>query len=103
MDERNFTLDEIKESLDEFLGQASDAAAPALERFAELQEQRAARLGSARERLKAGLGEDHPQVTALGEAAALADRLRSSLRATSVRESHRPKVGPHEWVVFGRV
>jgi hypothetical protein len=89
--------------MDELLKRATEATASALTQFAELQEKRAARLDKAEKRLKAHLSENHPRVVALGRAASSAAQLKQSLHTQAAREARRPKPGPDEWLIFGRV
>jgi hypothetical protein len=103
MAEQEVTLDDVKTSVDDLLKQATDATASTLTQFAELQEKRAARLAKAEKRLRAHLGENHPRVVALARAESKADKLKQFLHTTAVRKARRPKVGPDEWLVFGRV
>jgi Transthyretin-like family len=103
MTENEFTPGDVKVALDAFIDQSSDAAVPIMEGFAELQERRATRLADAEVRLKEGLGEDHPRVVALRQSAFAAEDLKRSLRTTAVRDGRLPKLGEHQWMVFGRV
>lgn len=103
MEENEFPLDKIAASLNEVLEQVSSGQIPALRRFAELQERRATHLSAAEARLKSHLGEDHPRVIALRRAASSAGKLKRTLSTTAERIARRPKISPHEWVVFGQV
>src|SRR5574341_1515942 len=103
MDNKQSTADEIKRKLEELLQQASGATAPALGSFGDLQERRAARLSKAEAKLKVELGDDHPAVAVARQAADSATALKASLHTEASRISRRPKVGPREWMVFGRI
>jgi hypothetical protein len=103
MADNEFTPDDVKGALDAFIDRSSDVAVPIMEDFAELQERRAARLADAGARLEEHLGEDDPRVTALRQSASAAEDLKRALRTTAVRDDRLPKVGPQEWMVFGRV
>jgi hypothetical protein len=101
--DNEFTLEDVKGALDAFIDRSSDAAVPIMEGFAELQERRAARLTDAGARLEEHLGEDDPRVTAMRQGAFAAKDLKRSLRTTAARDDRLPKMGPQEWMVFGRV
>lgn len=103
MADNEFTPDDVKGALDTFIDRSSDAAVPIMQSFAELQERRAERLAGAVSRLTEELGEDDPRVTALRRSAFAAEDLKRSLRTTAARDDRLPKVGPQEWMVFGRV
>ena len=103
MDKKKFTRDEIATSLNEMLDQASSARTPGMRAFARLQDKRSTRLSNLEVRLKASLGENHPQVVALRSAASRAMRFAHSLGTAAERASRRPKVGPEDWLVFGRI
>ncbi len=103
MAENKITPEDIASSMQALLDQLSDGRASTLAQFAEAHEKRATRLAGAEARLKARLGDDHPRVMALRRAVATTNELKTSLRTTATREARRPKIGPHEWLVFGRV
>ena len=103
MPNEQMTPDEIKTSVDDLLKQATDATTSTLTQFAELQERRATRLANAEKRLKANLGENDPRVVALARAASEANQFGQALSTTATRNARRPKVGPDDWLVFGRV
>jgi hypothetical protein len=83
--------------------QVSDAAGPLLDQFARFQDQRVKRLAGVAARLQSTLGEDHPRVTALRDAASAAGRLRLALQADPGRVVKQTVAGAEEWVVAGRV
>jgi hypothetical protein len=97
------TLEELRTLAEKLAENVGEGGPKLLERFAALQQQRAARLASAEARLKVRLGEDHPRVVALRQAAAAAGGLEQALRTQGERAARRPRPGPHEWLVFGRV
>jgi len=103
MPENPITTDDVEAAFRELLDRSTEAVVPALEALAEAQEKRAARLAGAQARLTASLGASHPKVVALREAAVAASELKTSLDTAAVRERHRPRLKPHEWMVFGRV
>jgi competence ComEA-like helix-hairpin-helix protein len=100
---QEISLEEIKTAVAELLQQTSKVASPLLTQFAELHERRAARLAAAEARLKTQLGEDHPRVVALRRAATEADEWKRATSTMAERLARRPKLRPHEWVVFGQV
>lgn len=103
MADNEFTPEDVKGALEEFIDRSSDAAVPIMQSFAEVQERRAARLADAVSRLTEQLGEDDPRVTALRQGSFAAEDLKRSLRTTAARDDRLPRVGPQEWMVFGRV
>ncbi|NMG08781.1 hypothetical protein [Brasilonema sp. UFV-L1] len=103
MNANDIPLDNIKNLFNELQKQTNDAIVGSFTQLASLQQQRAARLASAEDRLKASLGENHPQVIALREAATFANQLQQNLQTTLTRAQRRPQVKPGEWVVFGTV
>src|SRR5687768_3577130 len=84
-------------------GNAATDFVSALDSFAVLHEQRAARLAGIEQRLRRHLGEDHPRVVALRRASSSAAQLQLSLKTTVDRARRLPSVSRREWVVFGRV
>jgi Transthyretin-like family len=103
MNDPQFSLDNIPASFDQLLQQVMAASVTNLEQFAAQQEQRTLRLVAIQGRLKTELGENHPQVVALGEAAAFAHTIKQSLQTTAKRATSRPKVNPNQWMVFGTI
>lgn len=103
MNEQQLPFETIKAQFDRLLQVADAASLATLEQFATLQEERAVRLARVQERLKADLGENHPQAIALGNAAAMAQEMKHALETIAVRTARRPKVKENEWLVFGRV
>ncbi|GET39232.1 transthyretin-like family protein [Microseira wollei] len=103
MSEPEFEVNNINALVENLLSQAADANLQMLESFANIQNRRAARLADAEARLKADLGENHPQVVALHDAAAMAAAMNHALETIAVRTARRPKVKENEWLVFGRV
>ncbi len=101
--ETEFAPADIANAVQELLGKLSADRATELGRFAEIHQQRAARLAGAAARLQKALGEADPRVVALRQAGAASEQLYASANAEAAREARRPKAGPHEWVVFGRV
>lgn len=83
--------------------QASAFAAPGLAAFAELYKSRAASLKELQEGLNAEPGENAAQVLIPAGAAEAAEQISAWLETEARREEKRPKVGPNEWAVFGRV
>jgi len=100
---QDVTPDAIKALMTDLLDQPAEAQPPTLEHFAALYGQRAARLAGAADRLQARLGQDHPRVASLRRTAAAADALTHSLGTTAARATRLPKLGPRDWLVFGRV
>ncbi|HKG21527.1 MAG TPA: hypothetical protein VKC34_06475 [Blastocatellia bacterium] len=72
--------DEIRNAVEDALKQVSGRPEAALGEFVELQERRIERLKATEEYLKTTLGEDHPEVLALGVAAEEAEKLKDELR-----------------------
>ncbi|HVF90319.1 MAG TPA: hypothetical protein VNH22_09630, partial [Blastocatellia bacterium] len=72
---------EIRSALEEAFRQVSGRPEAALGEFAELQERRIERLKATEEYLKTTLGEDHPEVVALGAASKETEKLKDALRA----------------------
>jgi hypothetical protein len=103
MSEPEFEVNNINALVENLLSQAAGANLQLLESFANIQNRRAARLADAEARLKADLGENHPQVAALHDAAAMAAAMNHALATMAVRTARRPKVKENEWLVFGRV
>ena len=103
MSEPEFEVNNINALVDNLLSQVADANLQMLEGFANIQNRRAARLAAAEARLKADLGENHPQVVALRDRAAAADAIERSLQTMVGRTPRRPQVKENEWLVFGRV
>lgn len=89
--------------LEAVLEQVSDARKPGLEKFAQLQKRRTARMRKAEKRLEKVLGQQNPRVIALGKAASSASRLHTEVSVAAKRESHKRWVAAHEWAIFGEV
>ncbi|MFB2976709.1 hypothetical protein [Microseira sp. BLCC-F43] len=103
MSDPEFEVNNINALVENLLSQAAGANLQILESFANIQNRRASRLADAEARLKADLGENHPQVAALHDAAAMAAAMNHALETMAVRTARRPKVKENEWLVFGRV
>ncbi|WP_414569483.1 hypothetical protein [Nostoc sp. CCY 9925] len=103
MNANDIPLDNIQNLFNELQKQTNDATIANFTQLASLQQQRATRLAGAEARLKATLGENHPQVIGLREAASFANQLQQNLQTTVTRTQRRPQVKPGEWVVFGTV
>jgi hypothetical protein len=84
-------------------GNEATAFVAALDSFAVLHEQRAARLAGVEQRLRRHLGEDHPRVVSLRRASAAAAQLQLSVKSTVDRARSLPSVSRGHWVVFGKV
>jgi hypothetical protein len=99
----SISLDDIAPTAERALDEVAAGAAATLHDFAGLLDARAARLAAAANRLKETLGEDHPKVVALEQAAAEAQTLGASARVEADRQSRRPRLEPDRWLLFGRV
>src|SRR5438046_2355388 len=102
-DEEPIRLPDDPDSVIPIFLEASEAAGPLLAQFAQHQDQRIARLAAAEARLRSTLGEDHPRVIALRDAASTAGRLKLALQAIPSRVVKPPVAGADEWIVSGRV
>jgi hypothetical protein len=78
--------EELGRALEEGFKQVSGASGQAVGEFAALQERRIERLKATQEYLKSTLGEDHPEVIALGLASKETEELKDALRARSDSE-----------------
>ena len=94
---------QVQDALYNMLKQATQSSAPVLGTLAQLQQRRIDRLNGAAQALGQELGNDHPMVLALREAAALAEQQNAKLNAQSSRLKAWPKVRSNEWCVFGSV
>jgi DNA-binding CsgD family transcriptional regulator len=103
MEPKGFSAKELATMLDDTLRQARKARVPALRRLAELQEKRAERLAAVEDRLTSALGEDHPRVSEIHQAALVGRNLTGALNTTAERIARRPEIGGREWVVAGQV
>src|SRR5215218_7149294 len=103
MPEVSIRLSDIAPTAERALDEAAAAAAATLGDFATVLDARAERLAAAANRLDETLGENHPEVVALRQAAAAAQTLRASVGDEAGRQSRRPTPGPEDWLVFGRV
>jgi hypothetical protein len=97
------TPKDVDLSANRMVEQIAAAADKTLEELAALQQRRAERLSMAQQRVAAELGPDHPRVLALARSAGAAQGLRESLRGAAARQARQPRIGAHEWLVFGRV
>ncbi|HUH98326.1 MAG TPA: hypothetical protein VLZ89_13260 [Anaerolineales bacterium] len=88
---------------DAMMQTANSAVAPTLSHLSQLQEQRAARLAAAADRLKSSLGADNARVIALTQFAQAVGLLGQTLNVEATRAARQPAVGPNEWLVYGRV
>ncbi len=82
---------------------AQNAAAPTLGQLDQLQQQRAARLSAAANRLKASLGADNPRVIALIQSAQAVSSFQKVLHDQAMSIARQPTVGANEWLVYGIV
>src|SRR3989337_3304895 len=99
MAEKEISVEAIEKSLHELLQEVSAGSTEVMTRFAAVQEERAARLAGARDRLQKCLGKDHPRAAALAGEAEHAGQLQSALSIEGEREARRPKPGPRDWMV----
>lgn len=100
---QNPAVNQIRNAYEDSLAQVNRAQAPLLDRFAAAQSRRAANLNTATTQLQAVLGENDPRVIALKRAASSAERFKMVVADRSAQEAWRPKIGPLEWLVYGRV
>ena len=99
----SISLNDIAPTAGRALEEVAAGAAATLHDVAGLLDARATRLTAAADRLRESLGEDHPEVVALAEAAAADETLGASAREAADRQSRRPAPGPDEWLLFGQV
>jgi hypothetical protein len=95
--------DELAALVERAMEQASTAVAAELAGAADRLEERARRLKAAVDRLAAGLGANHPEVTALRSAAETSAALAAAARHTRARREELPTPTADTWLVFGRV
>lgn len=103
MAKTKITPRDVERTTNKVLSDVTAAGDQTLHQFANLQQERAERLAGVHQRLESSLGKDHPRVKALATAASAAAELRETLERTAVRRAKRPKISPHEWIVFGQV
>jgi len=94
---------ELEQALETAVGGIEASQASAAEAVARRRAQRMARLTAAATRLEGELGSDAPEVAELRGTVAAADRWRVALNRRAEREQRRPRIGPREWIVYGRV
>jgi hypothetical protein len=99
----NLTPRDMERANDRLLKEVDTGTEKTLRDFAAVRTARADRLAAARERLESALGADHPRVRALEARTVRARKLLDAVDRTVEDVVHRPRVGPHEWTVFGRV
>ncbi|HYP26688.1 MAG TPA: hypothetical protein VE262_08225 [Blastocatellia bacterium] len=85
MESKNPNQEEVRAALDEAFKQISDTSGGALDEFVKLQERRVERLRATEEYLKETLGEDHPEVLALGVASQEVEKLKDALKTRAGR------------------
>lgn len=84
--------------------EANDGArGPVAESVARRRVSRTARLAAAAARLEEELGSDADEVVELKARIGQVDSIRAPLDRRAERERRRPRLGPHEWMVYGRV
>ena len=94
---------DLQSKMENFTSQASQSSAPALNVFAQIQQQRVQRLEAAAGSLETVLGPDHPQVQVLQQNAASAGDFTAYYTAQATRVDKRPKLHENEWMAYGRV
>jgi hypothetical protein len=93
----------LQEALQNALKQASQAGAPALQIFSQLQERRAARAKAMAKALQEKLGKDHPDVIAMTDLTNRMSELNTHMAEQITRVKRWPSPRPNEWMVFGTV
>src|SRR5215207_6257842 len=96
------SFDRVETQILSLFRDISTSLAPTLERFAQIQEERALQLEAAEARVRGYPGQ-HSQASALNEAAETARALELSLRAAAARETRRPTLVVKEWMISGWV
>jgi hypothetical protein len=84
-------------------GQAAQAGAPALNTFAQVQQNRAGRMASIATALGQQVGSKDPNVLAIQSAADTLVQLKTQIADQTTRLKNWPKPRPNEWLVFGTV
>lgn len=94
---------QVENAVRAMTGQAAQAGAPALNMFAELQQRRAARMANIAAALAQHVGDKHPNVLAIRNAAENLVQLKTWITNQTTRLKNWPKPKPNEWLVFGNV
>lgn len=94
---------QLENALQGMLSQSAQAGAPALAMFAQMQQNRAARIGAAAKTLRAQLGKDDPRVASAEAAAASVADFGARVDMQKQRIDRWPVPRADEWMVFGTV
>lgn len=94
---------QVRKTIQNIFTQATSSQAGLLSRFSAAQQRRAVVFKAAETKLAEKRGEDDPDVIELRRASTSANLLQSTLKVNSVRSTRLPKLGLHEWMVFGHV
>ncbi len=101
--ENEVDSEESEEAVRIFSNKVAETNIVRMEESVRMQTERSTRSKTIEARLRTSLGENHPQVVALREAAAAADSLRQSLETTVIRMQRRPQITTKDWLVLGTV